>query len=101
VRVMEEAGIPAGPFNTVDKAVNEPCVAERHMLVEVDQPGYEGKALLAGNPVKLSDTPCEEFQPAPYLGEHTAWVLSELLGYSQEQIERVIREWTREEAPAI
>jgi CoA:oxalate CoA-transferase len=97
--VMEAAGIPAGPVNTVDKALREPCVAERNMLVEVDQPGYEGKALLAGNPIKLSETPSEEFSPAPYLGEHTAQVLCELLGYTQEQIRRVVREGSGEETP--
>jgi CoA:oxalate CoA-transferase len=99
MRVMEEAGIPAAPLNTVDKALCEPCVAERNMLVEVAQPGYEGKARLAGNPIKLSDTPSEEFAPAPYLGEHTAQLLSELLGYSQEEIERVLREGAGEELP--
>ncbi len=89
--LMEQAGIPAAPVNTLDKALAEPCVAERNMLVEVDQPRY-GKALIAGNPVKLSRTPGEEFTPTPALGEHTEEVLRVVLGYSSRKIRQLLQE---------
>lgn len=92
IKIMEEAGIPAAPVNTLDRALAEPCVAERNMLVEVDQPRYGGKARIAGNPVKMSRTPGEDFTPAPALGEHTTEVLRDLLGYGQDRIDAMLRE---------
>ncbi|MHB0868941.1 MAG: CaiB/BaiF CoA transferase family protein [Chloroflexota bacterium] len=89
--LMEEAGIPSAPVNNLAQALQEPCVQERHMLVEVDQPGY-GKAHIAGNPVKLSRSSSEEFTPTPALGEHTVEVLKEVAGYPPESIEKLLRE---------
>jgi len=91
MEIMEKAGIPAAPVNTLDKALQEPCVKERNMLVEVDQPRY-GKALVSGNPVKLSRTPGEEFTPTPALGEHTVEVLEKVLHYPQSKISRLLEE---------
>jgi CoA:oxalate CoA-transferase len=91
IAVMEDAGIPAAPVNTLDKALQEPCVAERNMLVEVDQPRY-GKAYIAGNPVKLSRAIEEPFTPTPSLGEHTVEVLGTVLGYPPAKIESLLRE---------
>ncbi len=88
--LMEEAGIPSAPVNTVDVALQEPCVRERNMLVELDQPGYGGPARVPGNAVKLSRTPGEEFTPAPALGEHTTEVLSQVLHYSDEKIQQLL-----------
>jgi succinate--hydroxymethylglutarate CoA-transferase len=41
---------------------------------------------LTGFPYKLSRTPAAVRQPPPLLGQHTAEVLTELLGYSAEQV---------------
>jgi CoA:oxalate CoA-transferase len=50
---LGEAGVPAGPLNTVGEALAMPQVAARNMLVETRTP--EGRPLkVAGNPVKLS-----------------------------------------------
>ena len=88
---MEEIGIPAAPVNTLDKTFAEPCVAERNMVVSIEQP-HAGKVHMAGNPVKMSRTPGEEFNPTAYLGEHTVEVLSTLLDYPQAKIEQLLSE---------
>jgi CoA:oxalate CoA-transferase len=85
---LDQAGIPAAPVNTVDKAVSEPLTRERNMVVAMRQP-RAGEVHMAGNPVKMSRTPGEEFSPTPALGEHTAEVLGDLLGYSREKIEQL------------
>ena len=90
-RFMEEAGIPAAAVNSLDRALEEPCVQERNMLVEIEQPRY-GKAHVPGNPVKLSRTPGEEFTPTPALGEHTVEVLGSVLGYPAKKISRLLQE---------
>jgi crotonobetainyl-CoA:carnitine CoA-transferase CaiB-like acyl-CoA transferase len=45
-----------------------------------------------GVPVKFSDSPAAISEPPPILGEHTAEVLSKLLGYSPDEIEELRRE---------
>lgn len=97
--LMEGAGIPAAPVNSVDRALREACIGERNMLVKVDQPRF-GTAYLSGNPVKLSRTPAEEFEPAPALGQHTREVLAGLLGYSEEKIAEILKEGACEHSGA-
>ena len=41
---------------------------------------------IAGNPIKLSDTPGKVSEPAPLLGQHTDWVLRDVLGWDDERI---------------
>jgi CoA:oxalate CoA-transferase len=53
VAVLEAAGVPCGPINTVDQALQHPQVAARNMLVTVDDP-VTGPITVAGNPLKLS-----------------------------------------------
>jgi CoA:oxalate CoA-transferase len=84
--VMEAAGIPCGPINTVDQVVADPQVQAREMIVEVAHKGV-GTVRMAGCPVKFSETPSGIQGPAPALGEHTDQVLRQLLGYSRNQIE--------------
>jgi len=86
---MEEAGIPAAPVNTLDKTFAEPTISERNMVVAVRQP-RAGEVHMAGNPVKMSRTPGEEFSPAPALGEHTVEVLTSVLGYPEDRVRRLI-----------
>lgn len=91
LRDMERAGIPCGPINAVDQVVGDPQVRAREMIVEVEhQPG--GKVRMAGIPIKLSFTPGGIQGPAPRLGEHTEEVLTQLLGYSSEEVGQLRRE---------
>ena len=62
MEILDEAGIPCGPINTIDRALAHPQVAARNMLVE-DESGLK----LAGNPLKLSgfeDPPTRRSAPA-------------------------------------
>ncbi|MCL2564006.1 MAG: CoA transferase [Oscillospiraceae bacterium] len=81
--------VPCGPINTIDKLFEDPQVAARNMLVEVEQPDV-GKIKLAGNPVKMSPVEAADevsHDPAPEIGSHTREVLIDLLGYSAEEAE--------------
>jgi crotonobetainyl-CoA:carnitine CoA-transferase CaiB-like acyl-CoA transferase len=56
------------------------------MIESVEHPTL-GCLQVLGVPVKLSDTPGTVRTPPPQLGEHTAAVLGNDLGYAPEQIE--------------
>ena len=89
--IFDEAELPYSPINNVKDLCEDPHIAHRNMLVEIDQPGA-GKMKIVGSPIKLSETPGEVYAPAPLLGEHSEWVLRDILQYSSEEIERLKRE---------
>ncbi|MDP3058159.1 MAG: CoA transferase, partial [bacterium] len=71
IDILEAAGIPCGPINTIDKVLADPQVIARNMIEEVDHP-VAGKLKMAGCPIKLSGTPVGSIRmPAPLLGQHT------------------------------
>jgi len=84
VALLEAAGIPNAPVNTIADLVHDPQIAHRNMLVEVPHPTVPGLRAPA-TPMKLSDGPSSVRRHPPENGEHTAEILSEL-GYSREDI---------------
>ncbi len=88
---LDDLKIPCGPINTLDKVFGDPQVKEREMVVEVPHP-TAGMVKLVASPMKFSRTPCQVHRHPPLLGEHTAEVLSAVLGYTQEEIEALHQE---------
>lgn len=89
--ILDNAGVPNGPINTIDKVVNDPQVIAREMIMEIDHP-VSGKIQVPGIPIKLSDTPGEIKRTSPLLGEHTEEILKELLNYDDEKINELKNE---------
>jgi crotonobetainyl-CoA:carnitine CoA-transferase CaiB-like acyl-CoA transferase len=77
---FEAAGVPAGPINTLDKALSDPHVAARGLLQEVD-----GRRFVRA-PITFSKTPVRLKNGPPPLGGDTRAVLGEA-GFSGEEIE--------------
>ena len=90
LEVLETAELPCAPINTVDKIVNDPHIAAREMIVEVEHP-IAGHLKMPGVPVKLSATPGSVDRPAPTLGQHTAELLKEILGWDAAKTEEFFR----------
>jgi len=89
--ILDNAGVPNGPINTVDKVIQDPQVISREMIVEIEHP-VAGKLKMPGVPVKLSETPGSIRRPAPLLGQHTDEILREMLGLTEEEIEQLKNE---------
>ena len=87
MEVCNPLDIPVGPILSMKELSEEPSLRETGTIVEVDHP-TRGKYLTVGNPVKLSDSPVEVAR-SPLLGEHTAEILQEVLGYNAEQVSQL------------
>jgi crotonobetainyl-CoA:carnitine CoA-transferase CaiB-like acyl-CoA transferase len=84
LKLLEEAGVPATPVNTVDQVMNDPQTAARGIVERVVHPRL-GEIPVIGTPVKFSRLRPGVRTPAPLPGQHTDEVLAEH-GYSPEAI---------------
>jgi len=84
--ILDDAGIPNGPIQTVDMVINDPQVRARDMILEIEHPSA-GRVSIPGIPIKMSQTPGAVRLPAPCLGEHTAEILTSWLGLDSEEVE--------------
>ncbi len=89
--LLDKAGVPNGPINTIDKVMEDPQVLARNMIVEIDHP-VAGHLKMAGVPIKMSETQGSVRTHAPLLGQHTEEILKELLGMSTEEIDALKKE---------
>ena len=84
--LLGKAGLPHSPANNIKEICEDPHIAYRNMLVDIDQPQV-GKIKIVGSPIRLSETPGEVYAPAPLLGQHSEEILEKLLGYKKAEIE--------------
>lgn len=85
----ENAGVPAGPINRFDEALQDPHYLERGMVQEIEHP-VVGKMKMIGIPTFFSETPGEIRTAPPLLGEHTEEILSNI-NYSKEKIDQLVK----------
>jgi len=88
LELLESVGIPCAPINNVAQAFEEPQVEARDMLQEISHP-TAGMVRLVGPVAKLSKTPAEISAPPPLLGQHNAAILSDWLGLSEEDLQKL------------
>ncbi len=92
VEQLLQAGIPAGPINTIDRVVADPHIAgAREMFVECDHP-VAGTMKLTNSHLKFTNQKTSIRKPAPLLGEDNALILKQRLGMTEEQIAALAEE---------
>ena len=84
--LLNDNGIPSCPINTVDRVVKDKHIAGvRNMFPKQNHP-VAGEIVLTNNAIKFTETTSDPHKPAPQLGEHNDYILTELLGYSEEDL---------------
>jgi len=91
IEKLREAGIPCGEVRTVAQALEDPQLAARGMILELDHP-KAGRIRLTGSPVKLAASGAVAATPPPSHGQHNREVFCGLLGLAEEELESLARE---------
>jgi crotonobetainyl-CoA:carnitine CoA-transferase CaiB-like acyl-CoA transferase len=84
LKLLEEAGVPATPVNTVDQVMTDPQTVERGIVQRVAHPRL-GEIPVIGTPLHFSRMAPGVRRAAPVRSADTDAVLAEL-GYSAERI---------------
>jgi crotonobetainyl-CoA:carnitine CoA-transferase CaiB-like acyl-CoA transferase len=89
LKLLDDAGVPATPVNTVDQVLNDPQTASRSVIRRMKHPRL-GEIPVVGMPVSFSRMEPGIRRHAPARGEHTDEVLAEC-GYSTTEIAELRR----------
>ena len=88
IEICDPLDIPCGPILSMKEIAEDEDLRRSGTIVEVDHP-ERGPYLSVGCPIKLSDSAVEVTR-SPLLGEHTEEILTEVLGYAGEDLERIV-----------
>ena len=85
---LKEIDVPCVRVPTFDQVCNDQHLIDREMIIEIEQL-VSGPMKVPGSPFKMSKTPGDIAFPAPYHGQHTMEVLTQMLGYSEAEVEEL------------
>jgi formyl-CoA transferase len=83
--LLKTADIAYAPVNRLEDLGQDPQIVANRYVVEYDHPDL-GRQLVPGPPAQLSKTPATIRMPAPHLGQHTEEILTEVCGYSWDDV---------------
>lgn len=86
--ILDDAGVPNSPINTIDRVIENPQVVAREMVKTVKHK-VAGEVKMPGIAIKLSDTPGDIEAAAPLLGEHSEEILKKYLSMSDSAIKEL------------
>lgn len=86
--VLTEAGVPFGKVSEIGEVVESGQIAARDMMIDVEHPSL-GTLRLPGVPIKMTRSPAAVRKAPPLVGEDNAYVFSELLQLTPEQVARL------------
>jgi crotonobetainyl-CoA:carnitine CoA-transferase CaiB-like acyl-CoA transferase len=88
---FDDLGIPCGPLNRVSDVIEHPQARERGYVIDYEDE-HIGDVVLRGFPLHFSEAETVFQHGPPRLGEYTDAVLSERLGLSAAELDRLRRE---------
>jgi benzylsuccinate CoA-transferase BbsF subunit len=90
-RLLQEAGVPSGPSQDISRVFHEPQLRDTGYFVEF-QTSDGGLRDLPGLPWRFYGEEEPVLTEAPVLGQHNGYVYQDLLGLSEQEIDRLIEE---------
>jgi len=91
IGLLEKAGVPCGPINTIADVFADPQVQSRGMQIKMDHARAKDIPLVA-SPMRLSGTPVQYRHAPPTLGQHTREVLQEHLQLSDAALDTLFEQ---------
>ena len=88
LRVLDDAGIPVGPVNTIGEAFADPHVVERQTVMHLHRDDL-GQVPGVRSPIRFGSQVADGGRAAPALGDSTEAVLREI-GVSETEIEAML-----------
>ncbi|MFH1031783.1 MAG: CoA transferase, partial [Chloroflexota bacterium] len=88
VNLLNNAGVPCAPINSIPQVAADPHIQAREMLPEVEHPGI-GKIPLIGIPIKMSRTPGKIKTTYPAIGQHNEEIYCGRLGFTSQQLAKL------------
>ena len=89
--ILQQAGVAAMPVMNIADQFADPHLNSRETYVEIDHP-HVGAEMVYGVPWRFSGIPGSVRTPAPLMGQHNDYVLSELLGLDETGIAELVAE---------
>ena len=93
LKVLAQHDLPAGPVNRLLELRDDPQIVQNDYIVDFDHPKL-GRIKIPGYPVHFSQAYVGTKSSAPEIGEHTEAVLTDIGGYSMEEIARLRNDGT-------
>ena len=91
MRQMQAAHVPCGVVNNSEDIFQDPQLRGQEVFWRLDHPEI-GPFSHLGRPFLLSRTPATPENPAPCLGEHTEYVSTQILGFSDKEFLELLNE---------
>ena len=89
IGLLEGAGVPCGPINTIDQVFEHPQAIDRGAVVRQRRPDLPSGLSTVASPIRLSASPVSYDRPPPALGADTEAVLRARLNLDEAEIVRL------------
>lgn len=87
IEILEKSGIPCAPVQGINRVMEDPHVKHRESIIEFDYPGVGLYPTVSFVPkFSTMEVPVKR---APLLGEHNEEVYTNILGYTEEELEEM------------
>ncbi len=100
MHLLQQAGVTAAAVLNAEELMEDPHLADRGYFREVTHP-KAGTHHYPGLPIRLSDMPSGPKLPSPCVGQHSRYVLTEILGMSDEEVTPLFDAGVIAEGPII
>jgi benzylsuccinate CoA-transferase BbsF subunit len=81
---LQSAGIPGGVVENAADLYADPQLRHRNLFWSIEHPEM-GSFTHLGASLEMSKTPAQAYRPSPCLGEHNEYVLTKILGKTDEE----------------